>query len=226
MFRPREYLSFSQMTKFEMSPERFIAEYVHNEKQRTSRNMAYGSLLAKGLEDDEATGDPMLDLMAARIPKFEIRDQPIQYNGGVCVWYARDKKNIYVPVLENGKEDIPLLAIPDTMKTDMSAFKEYKTSTRKWTQKMADDSGQVTFYATTIWIITGKIPQDIELVNVPVRYKVVETSDGPMTTGELEPTGELVRLKTQRTMVDIIKMCGRIRKTWEGIAKLCEKEMF
>jgi hypothetical protein len=217
MFRPRPYLSFSQMTKFEMSPERFIAEYVRKEKQRITRNMAYGSQMATGLEKDEASGDPMLDLMMATIPKFEIMDKPIESPKGVGVWYERDKKNVMVPTITDGKEIIPLLAVPDTMRPDMSAFKEYKTSVRKWTKKMADESGQITFYATTIWLITGKIPADIELVNVPVAYQ-----EG----GQLSPTGELVQIPTRRTMVDVIRMTGRIKKAWAGIGELCEKEIF
>ena len=186
------------MTLFEMSPEKYIERYIYNEKQRTSRNMAYGSIMAKGLEDEESTGDPMLDLMMAKIPKFDLMDKPMETE------------------LKHGKEIIPILIKPDTMKSDMTAFKEYKTSTRAWTQKMADESGQISFYATGIWLKTGRIPHDIELVCVVTEYD---------ENGALRPTGELVRLKTQRHMSDIIKTTLRMRKAWEGIKKLCEKEL-
>lgn len=218
--RPRPYLSFSQMTTFEMSPEKYANEYLYGEKRRISRNMAYGSMLAEGLEREESNGDPLLDLMAARLPKFEIMDLPViaKKGMGVMIQFARGKgfNVMYVPILKNKGDDIPLLAIPDTAKADYSAFKEYKTSTQKWTQKRADDSGQITFYATAIWLATGKVPQDIELVNVPVAYQ---------DDGRLAPTGELVRLPTQRTMTDIIKMTSRMRTAWAGIKKLCEAEL-
>lgn len=198
MMTPRNYLSFSQMTLFEMSPQKYIDQYIYKKKQRVTRNMAYGTLLADGLENDESTGDPVLDMMMVKMPKFELMDIAFE-----------------VP-LKDGKKTITLLAKPDTAKADYSAFKEYKTSTRAWTQKMADESGQVTFYATCMWIKTGKIPQDIELVNVPVKYN----GDGSLT-----PTGEMIRLPTNRSMVDIIKMCSRMKRAWAGINKLCESEL-
>lgn len=198
MLTPRPYLSFSQMTLFEMSPQRYAEQYIYDQKQRETRNMAYGSKMADGLERDELSGDSALDLMMVRIPKFELMDKPLEVD------------------LKDGKGFIRILAKPDTSKADYTAFKEYKTSTRKWTQKMADDSGQITFYATAMWLKTGKIPQDIELVNVPVEYG---------ENGALMPTGELIRLPTKRDMVAIIKMCARMRKAWHGIKELCEKEL-
>mgnify|MGYP001612041812 CR=1 FL=1 len=195
---PRAYLSFSAMTTFEMSPEKYLEKYIYGKKERTSRNMGYGSMLAKGLEDEEATGDPLLDLVMVQLPKFELMDVPLD------------------AYLEDGKKMIHILAKPDTCKADYSAFKEYKTSVRKWTQKMADESGQITFYATAIWIATKKIPQDIELVNVPVAYDA---------EGRLHPTGDIVRLPTRRCIADAIKMTRRMRTAWHGIIELCKNEL-
>ena len=218
MLRPRKYLSFSQLTKFEMSPEKFIEEYVYGEKGRISRNMQYGSQLATGLESDEANGDPLLDLMASHLPKFERMDLPVEDPKGVWVTFKRNNKEVTacVPVLENKGDDIPLLALPDSAKKDYSAFFEYKSSVRKWTQKMADDSGQITLYATAIWLAIGKIPDDIELVNIETVYQ----DDGSMTV-----TGNMYRFPTKRTMADVIKMTRRMRESWAGIRELCEKEL-
>ncbi len=144
MIRPRPYLSFSQMTTFEMSHEKFVEQYYDGKKQRISRNMAYGSMMADGLEAEEATGDPILDLMMARIPKFERMDMHVEDPKGVDVEYTRHGKTslLRVPILENkGGDDVPILALPDTAKEDYTAFKEYKTSVRSWTQRMADESG-------------------------------------------------------------------------------------
>ena len=198
MLTPRPYLSFSQMTLFEMSPEKYADQYLFGKKQRINRNMAYGSLLADGLEAGESTGDPLLDLMMARLPKFELMDKSFEAD------------------LPNGKETIKILAKPDTAQADYTAFAEYKTSVRKWTQKMVDESGQITFYATAMWLKTGKIPQDIELVDVVVGYE---------PDGRLQPTGDILRFPTKRTMVDIIKMTGRMKRAWTGIKALCEKEL-
>lgn len=195
---PRPYLSMSQMTLYERSPQEYADTYLYGKKQRISRNIALGSAMATGLEDDLSSGDPMLDLMMAKLPKFELMDKPI---------YAE---------LKDGKEVIKLLAKPDSAKADYTAFIEYKTSVRRWTQKMVDESSQITFYATTIWLLTGFIPKDIELV-------CVETAYNP--DGSLSPTGEMWRIPTKRSMTDIIKMTGRMRKAWSGIKALCESEL-
>ena len=220
MARPRPYLSFSQMTLFERDPEGYAEQYLYGKKQRLSRNIVYGGMLAEGLEHGEASGDPMLDAMMSKLPKFELMDHAViaKVGKGRFIRYARGSglNEMYVPILENRGDDIPLLALPDTVKPDWSAFKEYKTSTRKWTQQMADESGQITFYATAMWLVTGKVPEDIELVNVPVAYD---------ENGRLAPTGELVRLPTRRSMSDVIKMVSRMRKAWAGIKELCEKEL-
>lgn len=216
MITPKPYLSFSQMTLFEKSPDIYLQRYIYGEKQYVTKNMAYGSLLADGLKDEEATGDPLLDLMASKIPKFELMDQPIEDPKGIEIFFERDNKNIKVPVLTDKKITIPLLALPDTAKATYEAFKEYKTSVRKWTQKMADESGQITFYATAIWLAKGIIPSDIELDNLQVEYD---------EDGRLRPTENILRFPTKRTMIDVIKMTRRIKVAWAGIKQLVEKEL-
>lgn len=219
MFRPRPYISFSQMTTFEMSEKKFIEQYIKGYKQRISRNMAYGSSFAQGLEDDELTGDPMLDIMMTKMPQLGINDKVIQCVGGIDVLYERRGKSetMQVPFILQGKEKIPLLAIPDTASPDYKQFKEYKTSVAKWTQKRADDSGQITFYVTAIYLAFGFIPEDIELVNVIVDYQ---------SDGSLQPTGEMLKFKTTRSMVDVIKMISRIKKAWKQIGEVSQREMF
>jgi len=200
-----------------MSKDKFTEQYLYGKKQRISRNMHYGSLMADGLKDEEATGDPVLDLMMSKIPKFERMDMPVvDIKNGVDVVNPHDGKKYKVPILTNDNDPIPLLALPDTSKSDYSAFKEYKTSVQKWTQKRVDDSGQITFYVTAIWIVTGKIPQDIELVNIEVDYD---------QDGRLFPTGNMYQFKTKRSLVDVIKMTKRIRHAWSGIKELSEKEL-
>jgi len=217
MFTPRQYLSYSQMTTFEMSQQKFLDLYVYGNKQRISRNIAYGSLMANSLELDETTGDPVLDLVMARLPKFERMDEVIEdREKGVEVYDPHDKKKYKVPFLKDRKEIIPLLAKPDTAKENYEAFKEYKTSIQKWTQKKADESGQITFYVTVIWLKTGKIPQDIELVNAVTEYD---------EDGKVVATGEIVRLRTNRTLVDVIRMTTRIKKAWSGIKTLVANEL-
>lgn len=207
------------MTTFEMSKKKFIDQYIRGEKQYTSINMKYGSKMAHGLEHDEATGDPILDLMMAQLPKLSRMDLHVADKNGLKFDWVRDgkKRRVSIPVLKNESgDDVPILAIPDAAKSDYTTFYEYKTSVRKWTQKMVDDSGQITFYATAIWLSKGFIPKDIELINVQVEYD---------EKGKIRPTGDIWRFPTSRSMIDIIKMTSRMKRAWAGIKNLCEQEL-
>lgn len=199
MITPRPYLSWSSMNLFESNLESWKRVYLYGERLPVNRGMALGRQMAEGLEHDEATGDPLLDLVMVSLPKFDVMDQPLE------------------TILKDGKNSVPILIKPDTMKSDMTAFKEYKTGQAPWTKKQVDESGQITFYATGIYLKTGKIPQDIELVHVQTA-KV----DGE----RLGVTGDIHRHPTKRTMTDILKMMVRMKKAWQGIQKVTTEELF
>jgi hypothetical protein len=165
-----------------------------------NRGMAFGRGMAEGLEHGEATGDPVLDLVMERIPRFEIMDKPLE---------AELKTG-------RGQRPIPLLAKPDTMRADMSAFKEYKTGQEPWSKHKVDGFGQITFYAIAMFCRTGKIPHDIELVHV-------ETTKGEY--GRIEATGTIHRYMTVRNMSQILNFMVRMKRVWEGIAKVTEEEL-
>lgn len=215
--RPRQYLSQSQINLLESNEQKYIEQYIYGEKQRLSRNIVEGSKLAHSLEDDELTGNPLLDLMAIKLPKLDLADKVIEDENGHEVWYEVEQRFVKVPVLMDGKEPIPLLAKPDTASFDYSAIREYKSSVRKWTQKNVDESSQITFYCTAIWLKTKKIPKDIDLDVVEMEYD---------EQGRVVPTGKILSFKTKRTMVDIIKCITKIKKSWKRIGEISEKELF
>lgn len=186
------------MVLFQRNEELYKQVYFFNKKLPRSRPMVFGSEMAEALENDELTGDPVLDMMMVKLPKFEIMDKE------------------FLTEFKHKKETIKILAKPDTMKKDCSAFKEYKTSMRKWTQKMADDSGQITFYATAMWLKTKKIPKDIELVVVGTKA---------LQDGKIVATGDIWHYPTKRDMSQILGMMGRMIKVWHGIKKLSEETL-
>lgn len=186
------------MVLFETNPKKYVQKYVYDQEDRMSRPMAYGKQMADGLEHNEATGDPVLDMMMSQLPKFELMDIPFEVD------------------LPNGKEKVPLLIKPDTYKKDFTAFKEYKLSSRAWKKSEVHKHDQITFYATGFYLKIGSIPKDIELV-------VVKTvSDGKTTP---RASGELWRCPTKRDMIDVLRMIQRIKCAWHGIGMLCEAEI-
>ena len=202
---PRPYLSYSSMVLLEKNPKQWIRQYLYDETFRPNSGMVFGKKMADGLENDEDTGDIALDLMMTKIPKFEIMDKE----------FTADLKT--GRRLTSGKpEIIKILCKPDTRKGDHSAFKEYKTAQKRWTKKQVDESDQITFYATGMFLITSKIPGDIELVEIPTKRAL---------DGKIECTGEIYRHHTVRSMGQILQMMVRMKRAWSTINKICEEEL-
>jgi len=202
MITPREYLSWSSMDLLERNEQKWIEQYFYGQKNRINRGMAFGKTMADSLEKNEASGDVLLDLVIERIPKFEIMDKP------------------FIADMKIGKKTIQIYCKPDTMKEDMSAFKEYKTGQGGWTQKKVDENGQIIFYATGMYLKKGKIPADIELVHMET-----EKVDEEQLDSKLRVTGEIKRYKTVVTMVKVLNMMSRMKKAWARIEEISEKEL-
>lgn len=187
----KECLSWTQLNLLETNEKDWIRYYIFKEKRHTNDGMEYGKKLSEALEVGGLSGDPMLDLALAQIPMFEVSELEIQTD-----WETKNGKNKLI---------IPLLAQLDTCKKDMSAFKEFKTGQKLWTPKEVHESGQITFYATIIWLATKKIPKDIEHIGIPTKRQ---------PDGKIEATGDVYNIPTQRKMADILKMLARMKKAW------------
>lgn len=203
---PKPYISWSQLDLFEKSPARYAERYLYGGKNRTNRGMATGKMMAEALEEDGSTGDPMLDLVIVKLPKFELMD----------VEQRAEIPGSFVPKTKQVIGAIPILFRPDTSTSDLLAFKEYKTGQEKWTKRQVDQNGQITFYAMGAYLKTGRVPADIELVHVL-------TDQDEM--GRIFPTGDIYRHPTTRTLKDVLMMMARTRRAWEGIKVLCEEEL-
>lgn len=199
MLTPRPHLSWSQLNLFETSPDQYREIYLNGKQIPINRGMALGKEVADALESNEETGDIIKDLVIAQLPKMDWMDYEFK------------------AVVSIGDIEIPLLSKFDSVNKEMTALYEYKTGSTPWNQKKADKHGQITFYCVLIQAMTGKIPEDIELIWAPTEKK---------DDGKVELTGEILRFKTKRTTADILKMKIRMKNVWLDIKKLVEKELF
>ncbi len=217
---PKPYLSQSSMILLEKNPEKWKEVYLYGGRMPINRGMAFGKKMATALENDEDTDDIELNAIMVTIPKFEVRDKIIQDPNGVEVeYYNRETDKIEIvklPYIKDGNTKIPILCKPDTSKLDLTGFKEYKTSQKRWTQRQVDENDQITFYATGMYLITKKIPIDIELDEI-------ETMTNEK--GQVVATGKVYRHHTVRSMSQILNMMVRMKKAWSTINKICEEEL-
>lgn len=189
---------------WERDPSGYARKYFHGEKSRTNRGQALGKRVADSLETGEETGDAVIDVVIAQMPKYEIRD-----------------KEVLVDTKILGVGFPPMLLKMDSLKHDLTAFYEYKTygETSVWTQNRVDKDDQMTFYFTGIYIKTGKIPKG-ELIAAPTEKR---TDPDGMERPYL--TGEIKRFPTTRTLSDIIRMQARISKAWKEIGDAMTAEV-
>lgn len=197
MIWPKEYLSYSQYMLWKRSPDKYIELYLRDGRKFTSQAMEYGKMLAESIEHDEDTGNLMIDYIREMLPKLDTAEKELR-----CT-------------LTVGKDTVPLMGKVDHAREDLTAIKEYKTGTTKWTQSVVDRDIQLTWYATMIYIIKGFIVPDIELCHAPTE----------LVDGTVRCTGEIRCFKTQRKFSQILNMMAEMRKVWREIGERCELEL-
>lgn len=190
----------------ETSPKTYKKVYIDGVPMGTNRGMALGTEIANALEHDEDTGDIVKDMVLAQIretcPDFDLHD--VQQFMELTV----------------GKERVPMRIQPDLAKSSFTAFKEVKTGAGPWTQKIVNENSQITYYALGMYLLTKKIPTDMELIWAPTKKVVgLDGIERP------ELTGEIKRFKTTRSHADMLRMMIRVRNAWKKIGEIVEKEL-
>ncbi len=195
---PRPYLSYTQLTLLERSPEKYKEIYINGGTGFTNTGMEFGSKVAEALEDGEATGDPELDFVLSAFPAYELKEEEIHAD------------------LVDHRKKIPLIAKLDSVSTDYDKVLEYKTGTTKWNQSKVDQSDQLTYYATVIYLKTNKIP----------KLKLVWLETEKMEDGRIRILSQhLKEFETKRTTSDLLLMMIRMKKAWEKIQQLSQEAL-
>jgi hypothetical protein len=177
---PSDCLSYSQVSLWLTSPSRYKEIYFNlNDSARfMNQAMAYGSVVANALENDEETGDLLTDMAMSLLTKYDIRDKEME------------------GVLRTRDGDIKIVSHPDTMDSHTYAIREYKTGKAKWTQKKADNWFQLRFYAMLVYLIHGTLPASVHL-------DWIETYTD--TDGVIKPTGRVETFEVKLTMKDVLE---------------------
>lgn len=176
------------MSLWEKDPNLYYQVYYEGINIFNNKYMRLGNKLDKALETDfNEDDDPMIGLMLVFMPKYPERQL----------------------VLKTWLEGVELLAKLDGWDEKSFTLGEYKSG-RKWTQKMVDDSGQITFYALVLYLIYGKIP------NLVLHW--AKTCDDE--NGELVLTGDIKTFNTTRSLQQLIGFTKRIFDSAKGIDQL------
>jgi hypothetical protein len=175
-------LSWSAISSFQWDKEQWYQNYILGCKFVPTPEMEFGKKFADSCEARK----PM-----APVTMLSKMEQPFK-------------------VVFNG---IPLVGFADTFcDVTKKHLREYKTGVTPWTQKRANDHGQITMYALMNFITNKVRPEDCEfaLEWVPT----VKTSHGDFSvTIELKQPIRVHKFKIKKTMADILLFGAVINST-------------
>lgn len=192
---PKDYLSYSQVSLWMSDKNRYKEIYFNNNDYLRFSNpgLDYGKKVATALENEKETGDLLTDTAMELLPKYDIQDQEIR------------------TILKTKDGYINLIGRPDSLDSKTKNFYEFKTGKFKWTQKKAENSLQLKFYAMMIFIEYKVLPNKTSLI-------WIETFAD--TDGQIKPTGRVETFQVHITMSDIINTMATVSR----VAKEIEAE--
>lgn len=186
---PREYLSYSQMILWERSPELYKKIYLYGEDSYENEVMKLGREVAEMLELNKESENLAFEAVRQQIPHYHYRE-----------------KELRVKIKLRGYQ-ITLLGKLDCY--SKAKIGEIKTG-KLWTQKKADESGQITFYTLIFYLLYKKFPA--------LWLHWIETKNK-------EITGRVEHFKTERNLPQLMRMMDRIALARIGIEKLVKEEL-
>lgn len=185
-------LSWSAISSFEWSAEQWYDTYILGIKQ-SSPEMTFGSYVDKKLQDDPE--------YLPHVPRYPHMQHKMR-----ATWHG-----------------IPLTGVPDCLDFEQNPKRvliDYKTGKAPWTQKKADETGQLTMYLLLLYLTEGMRPEefDCKILWLPTAYQK------DFTIGFRNPADpELITFNTQRTMLDILKFGQRIVDTYALMQRYVEQ---
>jgi len=94
----------------------------------------------------------------------------------------------------------------------LEEYKTGKTGPNQWSQKKADEHGQITMYLLMNWIARKIRPEEVECC---IHWMPTQ-QNGDFTISFVKPIQKNIKhFKTKRTMKDIREFGARINKTWK-----------
>lgn len=171
-------LNWSSLSSFAYDKERWYQSFILG-KRESSKEMTFGSMIDKKIQDDPK--------FFPTLPRYEFMQEKLK-------------------VMFNG---ILLYGTPDGFNLKESKhLADYKTGKQAWTQKRADDHGQLTMYLLLLFISKNIRPEEFDCFIH--WFPTIETGAFEI---KLKDDNEFKTFKTKRTMQDLLNFGSYIKKT-------------
>ena len=133
-YLPKGYLSWSQMSLWEESPQKYIDYYIDGKERFETKEMRAGKMFSVAAQQKESD-DPKFNKILRRLPRREFSESELLVDF----------------------EGIPLYMIFDS--ADRLGFEEYKTGKTPWTHHRAYNHGQMMFYSLGFYLEVKALPE-------------------------------------------------------------------
>jgi hypothetical protein len=199
MILPKGYLSWSAFSVFKRNREEYIRHYFYGEPNNfNSPSLEFGKNFAQHLEvrkekNRECHPDPVVEMAIQSLPIQGISEFKIKAD------------------LPSAYGIVRLSGMIDQFDPKTNDFIEYKTGWRKWTHTMAQNHGQMKFYALMIWLNYNVVDNKKQLI-------WVETERGDDYV--VRPTGRIVKFPVEITMSQLLKFSREVIDVAKEISEL------
>ncbi len=189
---PKPHLSWSAISCWQSSPERFRREYFENGKKLDTKYLRFGGAIAKLIEEGKHK-EILPDLVVYPKPEFEIRCEVA---------------------------GVPMLAYLDGYDPEKNVFGEYKTGKIPWTQAKVQKHDQLVVYAAMLKQLTGKLPEYCDLYWIETKEGAKEVEDfWRSNEKEVNVTGRIIPFHREFDEREIDRMEFVIQKAAEEISE-------
>lgn len=236
MILPKPYLSWSQLTMWVKSPDRYRKEYFESTDKLDTKYLRFGSSFASMVED---LGDIMrrvldregaIQILSRDYPMSEaMREVLMELDiDGISEYQIGNsmREGDVTPICKVGGI-VPCFSLLDIYNPQRNAIREYKTGKAPWTKAKVLKHDQLLFYAVMLMAIGKPMPEYCDLDWIETKETQSESQDfwreGPKI---LDVTGRIVSFhrefderEIERMEASIIKVAWQISDAYQDFLK-------
>lgn len=207
IYNKKRPLSWSAIASFEWNPSQWYSKYVLKELLIITPELEFGSMIDKRIQENPKF---LPKLVRYPILQHEMRGT---FDGIPLLGFADTFRDPWIDSrgkLREKKRPDYVPAFP--------AIRDYKTGRNEWTQKRADETGQITMYLLMLYLRDKIRPEDVECYIdwLPTHYVDKKI--------EFIKEGEIHTFKTKRTMQQVLEFGQRIKRTWAEMEAYADRE--
>ncbi len=190
-FDKKRPLSWSAISSFEYDPEQWYRKYVLGERDSETKEMIFGKKLSEALEN----GTCDIKELVEKLPYT--KEHPFKVKFG----------------------SIPLIGFADDFdRVNFTTLNEVKTGRKEWTQKRADEHGQIDMYLLMNFLINKIRPEDVRCF---LHWLPTVESDDFKGVDFIYPI-EVRTFETRRNMQQILAFGSRINRVYKEMEAYCQ----